>query len=309
MRPERTGSSARMSSKTISGGTQSSPTIMSRLAVAIAVMLPAGGRLPRRYNRRPWAPPPHESPRLRPGWGLPQPGRAAALRWSAADAGAAGTRGRIWAASVDDPGGDADGVVVVPDRAQPGRPRHLQLRLEPEPDALAGRERGEPVRRPALARARGRGRPVRVRHDPVHISGGADRRSDGDRLRRAGAAADRAGRGAPPDRRARAGTGDGAPSHEGALVGGLRPLRAPPDRPRRRSGRGVPGLPRARARPGRARRRLYEHRLRRPSRLPPPRPDPPGARPGSGRRRARPGVSGGRSGLRRADRRGPGAVR
>ena len=48
MRPERTGSSSRMSSKTISGGTQSRPTIMSFSAVDIASMVPAGGSGARR---------------------------------------------------------------------------------------------------------------------------------------------------------------------------------------------------------------------------------------------------------------------
>ena len=41
--PESTGSSSRMSSKTISGGAQSSPTIMTRRAVDMPGMLSMGG--------------------------------------------------------------------------------------------------------------------------------------------------------------------------------------------------------------------------------------------------------------------------
>ena len=104
----------------------------------------------------------------------------------AADAGAPGARGRLRAASLDDSGRHADGVVVVPDRSQPGRARDLQLLDQPEPRPAARRERRQPRRRAALA-ARSAAAGIRSAFvgDAVHVSGRADRRHRRHGLRRA----------------------------------------------------------------------------------------------------------------------------
>ena len=111
----------------------------------------------------------HRRPRARPRAALPGAGRRVRVlalgidgadydlvssldrRGADADGGEAGGRGLLRPAPLDDPRGDADGVVVVPHRAQPGRARHLQLLHEPEPRDAPDGERGHPRRRALLA--------------------------------------------------------------------------------------------------------------------------------------------------------------
>ena len=200
-------------------------------------------------------------------------------------------------------------MVVVPHRAQPGRTRHLQLLVQPQPRPVAGRERRQPVGRAAVAAPGRRRRALGVRHGAVHLPGGGVRRRRRLGVRGAGAAADPPGGGGARDRRARSRPRHGPPPHEGALVGGLRPLRRHAHRACRPDRRRLQDVLRARARPGRPRGRLHEHRLRRPPRLRAPRSVPSRPRPGRIRRRAGAGLPGRRPGLRRADRRGPRALR
>ena len=202
-------------------------------------------------------------------------------RGEAADHLAARARGRVRAAPLDDPRLHADGLVVVPHRAQPRRPRDLQLHDEPEPRHAEARERREPRRHADLAAARRRRDPLGVRRDPVHVSGRAARRHRRHRLRRPRAAADPARERRGADLRRVSRPRHGAPPDGRALVGGLPRLHRPAARARRPDGRRLQARLRARARPRPPLRRLHEHRPRRPPRLRP-------LRPGASRARGRP---------------------
>ena len=196
-------------------------------------------------------------------------------------------RRRLRAAALDPPRRHADRMVVVPDRPEPRPARHLQLLDERQPGAVAGRERPQPRGRPALAHAGRRRDPLGVRDGAVHLPGRGDRRGSSSPAT-AGRPRRRSSRRPPPrcDPRPPSRPRHRPPPDAGALLGGLRPLRAAADRARRPGRVGVRAVLRARARPGRARGRLHEHRLRRPPRLRPARPAPPRARP-----RGRPATS------------------
>ncbi len=230
----------------------------------------------------------------------------AACRGPAADHRAARRPGRVRTAPLDDPGRHADRLVVLPDRAQPGRARHLQLLDEPEPQPAARRERGEPRRAPrsgvdsAAAGIRSAFVAIPFTYPAEPIDGivvtgyGGPERPQ---------ILPETARGPDPRRPSRPRHG---PSSDGrALVGGLRGLREPARRARRRrrptsvasASSSSPTSPllcvdfMSSDHAG----HLGYDRLD---------PDHPAHDPAQRRRRARPRVRGGRPGLRRARRRG-----
>ncbi len=192
---------------------------------------------------------------------------------------AAVPRRRLRPAALHDPGDDADRVVVVPDGPQPGRARHLQLLLEPEPLHGPGGERAEPGGCALLAHAGGSRHPLGLRRHPLHLSARADGGRARHGLRRPRAAGDRARARPRADPRGSPRPRHRPPSDGRALVGGLRRLHGAPRRARRADRRRRPPDLRARAGPRRPLRRLHELGPRGSPRLPPPRPRSPGPRP------------------------------
>src|SRR5918996_1949865 len=155
----------------------------------------------------------HESSLLWDGWGRLRPRARPFGAGEAPDAVASFPRRSVWPTPLDGPAAHPGRLVIVPDRTQSGKPRHLRLFREPAPCGFPPRERREPRGRAALALSGPCGHPLGVHHRPVYVPAGSDGGRARHRLGWAPTAGDPSGHFTGPDLRPPSRSRHGAEPH------------------------------------------------------------------------------------------------